>query len=98
MTSRKTVANYSPEVRDRAVRMVLDGAVVGTPLVPGISTAVPVTTPAEAGSQATSRPRHSRTVNAVLPAVRRWRGDGNNDMRGRLRGERLGTTTRPLHP
>ena len=26
MTSRKTAANYSPEVRDRAVRMVLDGA------------------------------------------------------------------------
>ena len=25
MTSRKTAANYSPEVRDRAVRMVLDG-------------------------------------------------------------------------
>ena len=27
MTKRKTAANYSPEVRERAVRMVLDGAV-----------------------------------------------------------------------
>ena len=26
MAERKTAANYSPEVRDRAVRMVLDGA------------------------------------------------------------------------
>ena len=26
MTARKTVANYSPEVRERAVRLVLDGA------------------------------------------------------------------------
>lgn len=26
MTAKKTAANYSPEVRDRAVRLVLDGA------------------------------------------------------------------------
>jgi transposase-like protein len=26
MTAKKTVANYSPEVRERAVRLVLDGA------------------------------------------------------------------------